>query len=100
MGNHLGGICLRTAHGENLGYLQGDRLPVSLKQQLDDLVEGDFLERTVNVLASGLPGTGKLTLCVPSDTGWWRSIFTAGGKNCDRGRRKAYQANIALCRTD
>lgn len=35
------------------------RLPVKLRQQLDDLAKGDFVERGENVLAFGLPGTGK-----------------------------------------
>ena len=30
-----------------------------LRQQLDRLAEGDFVDRDVNVLAVGLPGTGK-----------------------------------------
>ena len=31
----------------------------SLNQKLDELVRGEFVERSVNVLAFGLPGTGK-----------------------------------------
>ena len=36
-----------------------DRMPLSLRQQLDQLANGDFTEHGVNVLAFGLPGTGK-----------------------------------------
>ena len=36
-----------------------DRVPVALRQQLDELADGSFVERGVNVLAFGLPGTGK-----------------------------------------
>ncbi|MFQ5526010.1 MAG: ATP-binding protein [Thermoanaerobaculia bacterium] len=35
------------------------RLPRPLARQLRELARGDFLERAVNVLAFGLPGTGK-----------------------------------------
>ena len=35
------------------------RLPMPLARQLRELARGDFLERAVNVLAFGLPGTGK-----------------------------------------
>ena len=33
--------------------------PLSLRQQLDQLANGDFTEHGINVLAFGLPGTGK-----------------------------------------
>ena len=36
-----------------------DRMPLALRQQLDQLAQGSFVERGVNVLAFGLPGTGK-----------------------------------------
>ena len=36
-----------------------DRMPMVLRQQLDQLAEGSFVDRGVNVLAFGLPGTGK-----------------------------------------
>ena len=45
--------------GKTWGTLECDRLPTRLKRQLDDLADGDFLERSTNVLAFGLPGTGK-----------------------------------------
>ena len=39
-------------------------MPLSLRQQLDQLAQGSFVDRGVNVLALGLPGTGKShTLC-------------------------------------
>ena len=34
-------------------------MPLALRQQLDHLVQGSFVERGVNVLAFGVPGTGK-----------------------------------------
>ena len=34
-------------------------MPLSLRQQLDQLAQGSFVDRGVNVLAFGLPGTGK-----------------------------------------
>ena len=45
--------------GKTWDTLEHDRLPVRLRQQLDDLAQGAFIERNVNVLAFGLPGTGK-----------------------------------------
>ena len=34
-------------------------MPLVLRQQLDHLAQGSFVEHGVNVLAFGLPGTGK-----------------------------------------
>jgi len=34
-------------------------MPAELNQKLDELARGEFVERSVNVLAFGLPGTGK-----------------------------------------
>ena len=34
-------------------------MPLALRQQLDQLAQGSFVEHGVNVLAFGLPGTGK-----------------------------------------
>ena len=39
--------------------LDRTRLPVKLQQQLEELATGRFLDQAVNVLAFGLPGTGK-----------------------------------------
>jgi len=45
------------------------RMPAELNQKLDELARGEFVERSVNVLAFGLPGTGKTTPCALSVTG-------------------------------
>jgi DNA replication protein DnaC len=45
--------------GKTWDTLELDRLPVGLTRQLDNLSAGDFLEQSMNVLAFGLPGTGK-----------------------------------------
>ncbi len=45
--------------GKTLDTLELDRLPVLLQQRFQELLRGDFLEQAVNVLAFGLPGTGK-----------------------------------------
>ena len=45
--------------GKTLDTLDESRLPRPLTRQLRELVKGLFLERAVNVLAFGLPGTGK-----------------------------------------
>jgi len=36
-----------------------DRLPLPLSRQLRELAKGEFVDRATNVLAFGLPGTGK-----------------------------------------
>lgn len=36
-----------------------DRLPLQLARQVRELASGDFVDRAANVLAFGLPGTGK-----------------------------------------
>ena len=45
--------------GKTWETFEHDRMPLSLRQQLDQLANGDFTEHGVNVLAFGLPGTGK-----------------------------------------
>ena len=45
--------------GKTWETFEHDRAPVQLRQQLQRLSEGDFVDRGVNVLAFGMPGTGK-----------------------------------------
>ena len=45
--------------GKTWETFEHHRMPLSLRQQLDHLAQGSFVERGVNVLAFGLPGTGK-----------------------------------------
>ena len=45
--------------GKTWKTFEHDRTPILLRQQLDRLGEGDFVDRGVNVLAFGMPGTGK-----------------------------------------
>ena len=45
--------------GKTWDTFEHERAPVKLRQQLVRLAEGDFADRGVNVLAFGLPGTGK-----------------------------------------
>ena len=45
--------------GKTLDTLDQTRLPQSLVQQLHKLANGAFLDRATNILAFGLPGTGK-----------------------------------------
>ena len=52
--------------GKTWETFEHHRMPLSLRQQLDHLAQGSFVEHGVNVLAFGLPGTGKthaLCLC-------------------------------------
>ena len=54
---------LRTASrlpsGKTWETFEHDRVPLALRQQMDGLADGGFVDRGVNVLAFGLPGTGK-----------------------------------------
>ena len=54
---------LRTASrlpaGKTWETFEHDRVPLALRQQLGELSDGSFVNRGVNVLAFGLPGTGK-----------------------------------------
>ena len=54
---------LRTASrlpaGKTWETFEHDRAPLALRQQLGELSDGSFVDRGVNVLAFGLPGTGK-----------------------------------------
>jgi len=45
--------------GKTAATFDATRLPPKLQHQLDELASGTFLERSANVLAFGLPGTGK-----------------------------------------
>ena len=45
--------------GKTWETFEHDRVPLSLQQQLGELAGGNFVDRGVNVLAFGLPGTGK-----------------------------------------
>ena len=45
--------------GKTWETFEHHRMPLSLRQQLDHLAQGSFVEHGVNVLAFGLLGTGK-----------------------------------------
>ena len=45
--------------GKTWKTFEHDRMPLAPRQQLDQLAQGSFVEYGVNVLAFGLPGTGK-----------------------------------------
>ncbi len=45
--------------GKTWEELDRSRFPMKLQQQLENLVTGSFVEQAINVLAFGLPGTGK-----------------------------------------
>ncbi len=45
--------------GKTLDTLDPKRLPKAIAPRLHELASGEFLERAVNVLCFGLPGTGK-----------------------------------------
>jgi DNA replication protein DnaC len=45
--------------GKTLDTFELDRFPAQLQQRFKELLRGEFLEHSINVLAFGLPGTGK-----------------------------------------
>ena len=45
--------------GKTWETFEHHRMPLALRQQLDQLAQGSFVEHGINVLAFGLPGTGK-----------------------------------------
>lgn len=49
----------RLPMGKTLDTLDMTRLPLDLQRQLRELATGQFIDEAVNVLAFGLPGTGK-----------------------------------------
>jgi len=50
--------------GKTLATLEQHKLPVKVRRQVAQLLEGSFVDRAENVLAFGLPGRGKThTLC-------------------------------------
>ena len=49
----------RLPSGKTWETFEHHRMPLALRQQLDHLAQGSFVERGVNVLAFGLPCTGK-----------------------------------------
>ena len=49
----------RLPSGKTWETFEHGRVPLALRQQLDQLAQGSFVERGINVLAFGLPGTGK-----------------------------------------
>ena len=49
----------RLPLGKTCETFEHHRMPLVLRQQLDHLAQGSFVEHGVNALAFGLPGTGK-----------------------------------------
>ena len=49
----------RLPSGKTWETFDQQRIPLVLRQQMDQLAQGNFVELGVNVLAFGLPGTGK-----------------------------------------
>ena len=72
--------------GKTWETFEHDRTPVQLRQQLERLGEGDFADRGVNVLAFGMPGTGKthamcqaVLCCSSQPTAWCRICWPPRG---------------------
>ena len=50
---------IQAAFRHDRGTFEYDRMPLTMRQQLDLLAQGRFAQRGVNGLAFGLPGNGK-----------------------------------------
>jgi DNA replication protein DnaC len=56
---------IKAAHlppGKTLESFDQQRLPLRVRRQIPQLCEGEFIDRTENILVFGLPGTGKTHL--------------------------------------
>ena len=49
---------VRAPAGKTWETFEHDRMPMALRQQLDQLAQESFVDRGVNILVFGLPGTG------------------------------------------
>ena len=56
---HWALVGARSVAGKTWETFEHDGVPLALQQQLGELASGSFVDRGVNVLAFGLPGTGK-----------------------------------------
>ena len=68
--------CWITLHG--LRYTRQDRLPLALRQQLDQLAQGSSVDQVVNVLGHRLVGSGRSVL-LAWPTGWCRTFSPPSG---------------------
>ena len=63
----------RLPSGKTWETFEHGRVPLALRQQLDQLAQGSFVERGINVLAFGLPGApARPTPFAPWATAWWK----------------------------
>ena len=109
---------LRTASrlpaGKTWETFEHERMPLSLQQQLGELADGNFVDRGVNVLAFGLPGTGKThALCAvghrlvesgrsvlsPQPTGWCRTCWPPSPTWPCRGNYASSTTTTSWCWT-
>ena len=62
----------RLPAGKTWETFEHDRVPLTLRQQLDHLANGSFVERGVNVLAFDYPAPARPTPCAPWAIAWWK----------------------------
>ena len=63
----------KAAHlplGKTLETFDQKRLPLRIRRQIPQLCEGEFIDRTDNILVFGLPGTGKTHLAAALGYEW------------------------------
>ena len=70
----------RLPREKTLGNYHLDRLPTKVRATFATLRDGSFVERAINVIAFGNPGTGKTHLLSALGTNW--SAKT--GRSCSR----------------
>ena len=73
---------LKAAHfppGKTLETFDQRRLPLRVRRQLQQLCEGEFIERAENILVFGLPGTGKTHLVAALGYRFVRLRLALGG---------------------
>lgn len=71
--------------GKTLSTLDGATLPAKVRKQLAGLIDGSFVDRSVNVLAFGLPGRGKTHFLAD----WGGNSFCGIPSGCYSGPRSS-----------
>jgi len=69
----------KAAHlppGKTMQVFDRRRLPLRIRRQIPQLCQGDFIDRTENILIFGMPGTGKTHLAVALGYEWVQNNYS------------------------